>query len=549
MAFSFGTSGATPSTGVNPLSMGTLNLSGSTPQAKALNGASSGNVFKTNAVTPAAPTSYPAAQGQPWSPTTSGQFNTMPVSQPTTSGMLTPPTNQPVASHTVNNADGSSVTQKYLPPQDNSSDSSSTSNSGTSSSVIDSPPPGTANGNVSSSNSATFPGIIGSLTAASQQGSPAAQQYTAQTAAAGQGNEQIGQSAADIAADYGKKIALIGQEGANAQAGDLSTGTTPVAVGNSGIIAQNVAAQQGALASGESAALQGTGQQLTAQNQEAAAENEAAGQANTSQGLTQSGLNQAGTLTYPATLSASSGQYLESPTGDQIGGGSTGGLTAYTNFSNAMANNSVAQEYGAQGVSLSNNISQMSGTANQILSEMGLSGANWQSTPVANQVISTYMKNQNPTAAATIQQGLNETSSYISQILSTATGQTPTAVTEAMQSVPLNGMSPIQLDSFLQNVQNYAASRLAPLQQTATAAEAANGVNPSIPVYSGNTVSANAMQGGQQNSTGTAVAGSALSAGAGFFQNLLSELGGAVSGATAGAGAGAAESLFSTAAI
>lgn len=91
-----------------------------------------------------------------------------------------------------------------------------------------------------------------------------------QGASAASGNAAVGQSAANIAADYGKKIAAVGQQGANAQAGYETTGTTPVAEGNSGVIARNVAAQQTALATGESAALAGTGQQLTAQQQETA---------------------------------------------------------------------------------------------------------------------------------------------------------------------------------------------------------------------------------------------------------------------------------------
>ena len=187
---------------------------------------------------------------------------------------------------------------------------------------------------------ATYSGILNSLTQNSQQGSQPAQQYTAQTSTAGQGNEKIGQNAADIAAGYGAKIASVGQQGANAQAGYETTGTTPVAVGNSGIIAQNIAAQQSALAQGESAALQGTGQQLTAQNQEANAENAAAGQANTSQGLVQSGLNQAGTLATPSNA------YMQVPYSNQVVGangqttsGGTSGTLPQTaqDFVNSLA--------------------------------------------------------------------------------------------------------------------------------------------------------------------------------------------------------------------
>lgn len=174
----------------------------------------------------------------------------------------------------------------------------------------------------------TFPGIIGSLTGAAQQGSAPAQQYTAQTATAGQGNEAIGQSAADIAASYGNKIAALGQQGAMGQAGYLSTGTSPVAEGNAAIVQQTTAARQAALAQGESAALQGTGQQLTAQQQEANALNAAAGQANTSQGLLQTGLTSAGQLSQPSQ--AAYGQTSFNPLTSSYAGVGDGGLPAAT---------------------------------------------------------------------------------------------------------------------------------------------------------------------------------------------------------------------------
>ena len=104
--------------------------------------------------------------------------------------------------------------------------------------------------NTANGGGTTFPGLIGA--AASSAGN----------------NSAIGQSAADIAKGYGQQIADTGVEGARAQAGYKTTGTTPVGEGNPAIQAQSTAAQQSALAAGETAALAGTGQQLTAQNQE-----------------------------------------------------------------------------------------------------------------------------------------------------------------------------------------------------------------------------------------------------------------------------------------
>jgi len=95
----------------------------------------------------------------------------------------------------------------------------------------------------------TYPGMLGGLTKLSE------------------GNIPIGQSAAQISADYGKKIAEVGQQGAGYQAGALSTGTKPVGEGNAAINAAITAAKQTALATGQTAALKGTEQQLTAQEQ------------------------------------------------------------------------------------------------------------------------------------------------------------------------------------------------------------------------------------------------------------------------------------------
>lgn len=135
----------------------------------------------------------------------------------------------------------------------------------------------------------TYPGIVGSLVSTAQ------------------GNIPVGQNAANIAAQYGQQIAQVGQEAGQGEAGQLSTGTSPVAMGNAGIIAQNAAAQQAALASGEQAALQGTGQQLTAQNQ------------------AQQGLGAAGQLAQPQLGQFGQGYYNPlNPSAGASGGGQYG---------------------------------------------------------------------------------------------------------------------------------------------------------------------------------------------------------------------------------
>lgn len=81
------------------------------------------------------------------------------------------------------------------------------------------------------------------------------------------GNTAIGQNAAQLAQNYGAQIADVGRQGANMQAGDLTTGTNVVGEGNAAVAANSASQRMNALAAAESAALQGTGQQLTAQNQ------------------------------------------------------------------------------------------------------------------------------------------------------------------------------------------------------------------------------------------------------------------------------------------
>ena len=75
----------------------------------------------------------------------------------------------------------------------------------------------------------------------------------------------IGQKAADISAEAQKAYTEIGQKGAQGKTGYLSgMGTNPVAMGNAAIVAQNVAAQQGAVTGGAQLGLTGLQQQQQA---------------------------------------------------------------------------------------------------------------------------------------------------------------------------------------------------------------------------------------------------------------------------------------------
>lgn len=199
----------------------------------------------------------------------------------------------------------------------------------------------------SASTPTTFPGIIGSLANDSQNGSAAGQNYTQQTADYAAGNLPIGQSAKNIADNYGKQIAQVGQAGSQFEAGQLTTGTSPIAQGNAAVTAQSTAQQQTALAQGEQAALQGTGQQLTAQGQAANASSAAAGAANTAQANEQSGLASAGQLAAPTPTAQ--GQTTFNPLTGQFSGGSY--QQNVQDVANAIKNGNIGYSAGADSLS------------------------------------------------------------------------------------------------------------------------------------------------------------------------------------------------------
>lgn len=114
-------------------------------------------------------------------------------------------------------------------------------------------------------------------------------------------NAALGKNAQDIAAHYGQQIADVVGQGSRFEAGQLTTGTSPVAEGNAAVTAQTTSAQQTALAQGEAAALMGNQQAITAQGQ------------------TQSALSSAGGLAQPQVTSF--GQTSFNPITSQFDGG------------------------------------------------------------------------------------------------------------------------------------------------------------------------------------------------------------------------------------
>ena len=172
------------------------------------------------------------------------------------------------------------------------------------------------------SNQTTFPGLVSRLAGVGTTGSSDARRYTQQAADYGAGAIPIAAQARDIASQFGQKYADIGSAGARFQAGQLTTGTTPVAEGNAAVTAQTTAAQQAALAAGQQAALQGLGYQLTGQEQAANAANAAAGQSYTGQGQQITALNSAAGFAAPVSVGAGSVAF-DPQTGQPIAGGPT----------------------------------------------------------------------------------------------------------------------------------------------------------------------------------------------------------------------------------
>lgn len=587
-AFSFGTSGSTPGA-ASPLSSGVLNLSGSTPQAKALSSAvsqpfTSTPSFKSQNAVGSGLASAASQNTQPFSVSNqNAQVNAM--SAP---GFLTAPTIQP-SSHTVTQTDASgntTTTKQTYSPQSSSNSSTSPApasetnpnealqeiNTGTQGTPLQS--------NTQSSTSSPFPQITTGLANTATQGNAAEQQaqtnlantsavgnqlpnaYAAQTAQYGAGNIPLGQNAEDIANNYSGQIADVAKSAAAGGIGMLTSGAlNPIALGRAGAIESQGAQEQQALAAAEGQALAGNAQALTGQGQAATAANEAgstantaqsnvqsglanAGQlANTAQSNVQSGLTSAGQLTQPVTMGL--GQYLSSITGQPLGSGVQGALSNYTNYQIAQQNASQGGNFAQQASTLSTSLNQMQGTGQQILGLMGLSGANWSSLPQANQAIQTYMASANPAAQQSIAAGMGEMENYVSQVLSAATGLTPTAVSQVVASYPFQNLSPAQLNDFLNNVGQYGQTKLQGFQQSAQGAYGENGPT-SVQPYTGTGANPQSLSNtGTQNSAGVAAAGTAATVGASFFQDLLGTLGGAFNEGAGGAvGGGAATALF-----
>lgn len=374
----------------------------------------------------------------------------------------------PVGTHTLTTAPDGTTTTKitYINPDAGGSTGNTTTTGGSSNNPT--PTQNTGNGSYPTGGNPYIAPLANTSQAGSQQG----QQFAYKTGQYGAGNIPIGQDAAAIAAQYGQKIADVGQKGAAFESGQLTTGTSPVAQGNAAITAQTTAAQQQALATGESAALQGTAQQLTAQNQAANATNEAGGLAYTGQGLQQSGLYNAAGLAQPmlgsigqvpfSPLNQAQGSPLGAPGGTAADAASVAGqfqgaqaaaaAPGQAQATNIQSGGTAITGANAQGLAqsiqqeteLNTAASNATALAGQVKTAMTGSGLDLTNSTDANTAINNLQSRLGNSAYTQLNIAVNDARNAYQAIL-TSTGATPTdAGAAANQNINAN-MSPNQI--------------------------------------------------------------------------------------------------------
>jgi hypothetical protein len=283
-----------------------------------------------------------------------------------------------------------------------------------------------------------FGNVAQSLANRSYEGSPELNSVAEQLRQSAAANEAIGQRAAKIAEEYGKQYANVGRLGANAEAGYISTGISPVAQGSAAVIARNTAAQQQAIAQGMQAALEGTGQQLTAQQQLSAALNQAGGLYGQQQQLTQSGLESAGSLTQPQFPSYQNLPF--DPVTGQYGGGGTGGMVGRAaQVGQIEAARSNAQQQGTAGVDIArqglerttneynnmvNTASNAVGQSNRVKQILDTTKLNDGSLVPGNVALNYFMDKTSDPNFTGLQTALNEAMTFYQAVLGSR-GVTP----------------------------------------------------------------------------------------------------------------------------
>lgn len=252
---------------------------------------------------------------------------------------------------------------------------------------------------------------------------------------------------------------------------------------------------------------------------------------------TNSGTSAVDAVTNAGMLSGlQSGAAAQAATGGNIAAQNATSLGTAETAANAQS----IGNYTDQNTTISNstakldNIAMGNNGSNGLIANMGTTGFNPASTPIGNQTYSQYFTNSNPAAKSGILAGLGEIQNQISNVISSSTGLTPTAVSAITNSYDLSTLNPEQLNDFLLYIKSYAQSNIAANQTTIDRLKSGGSVSgtPSL------------LPAPAPNSTGQAVVGTGATLGADLIGKIVSEAGNAVAGATAGAASGLAKSVL-----
>lgn len=356
-------------------------------------------------------------------------------------------------------------------------------------------------------------------------------------------NDALGTNAQTIANNAGKQINNLRQTAAGTEGGNLTNGSlSPIAQGRNAVInTEEGAAEQGVIGQ-ENAALTGNAQALTAQGQTQSAQGAAGGLAQPNANIInvnpETG-NPVNGQTLPQ-LAQAVGQVQGIQSGAAAQAATSGNIAAQNATTLGTAGTQAAGDIIKQNTTAASNMlkaaSILTGLNTQIGPNMGTTGFNPTQSPVGNQTFAQYFQNANPAAAAGIKEGLSEIQNQISNVISTVSGLTPTAISNAISSVDFQDLNPKQLSDFMQYVNQYAQTNVQSIQQTINAAQSGNA--------SGAPANPSALPSPQKAPTPEAILGTGGQLGENLLSKLFSTVSGAAGEATAGAVGGLASKIL-----
>ena len=209
--------------------------------------------------------------------------------------------------------------------------------------------------------------------------------------------------------------------------------------------------------------------------------------------------------------------------------------------SNAIAAQNMAQGalYQGQAQNLSNALQVMAPIGQKLTQFMQTAGLDQNGVPLINQQINKFNAQSNPAAVATMNSAIQDIRSMAIQILGSQSGANPTDVTNAVNSFDFTGFTPVQLDTFFNNINNLGQTRLSQVQ---SAMKAGYGNNQTTTPAAGMTATGqgDALQNGGANTTLNStpplikgIAGATASGISDIISGLASESGAAIAGGLA----------------